>query len=95
MGKKKKNDKMMVVGHVEVDKKTLKIIFPEVPKGIMHNVRSFVEDNGGRVRRNAMGGITVTAKNPCCPEETSDLALSIGELNIGLSVDAGTIPSIA
>ncbi len=91
---RKKELPMVVVGFVKVEKKLLQIIFPEVPQGVMRPLRSLIRHNKGRVHRNATGGITITAKKPCCAKAISSLALDIGELGIGLSVDAETIPEI-
>ena len=86
--------KVMVVGYVRVEKKLLQIIFPEVPKGGMRPLRSLIKHNRGRVHRNSEGGISITAKDPCCAEAISNLALDIGDLGIGLSVNAETIPKL-
>ena len=68
------------------------IVFPEVPKGVMHDLRSLLKNTGGRVCRNSEGGITIIPVDQCCPEIVSDLAFSIGETIPELTVDAETIP---
>ncbi len=84
----------MVIGYVKVEKKLLQIIFPEVPRGVMRPLRSLIKYNHGRVHRNATGGITITAEDSCCAEAISSLALDIGDLGVGLNVDAETIPRL-
>lgn len=87
----------LATGYVKESKKGEKvlyeIIFPEPKKGTMRGLRSFLKKtDGGSVRRNSEGGITITPVEPCCPEVVSDLAFSIGESISGLSVDPETIP---
>ncbi len=76
--------------------KKFKIEFPEVPPGIMRELRKELRLIGARTRRNAMGGISVfplrAAENAAV--EISEIALSIGDLDLGLAVDAATIPVI-
>ncbi|MEK7062326.1 MAG: hypothetical protein AAB940_01140 [Patescibacteria group bacterium] len=86
----------LIRGYVVEEKKGNKsffqIFFSEVPKGVMRDIRSLIKINDGRVHRNSVGGITITANNPCCPKSVSNLALDIGDLGKGLTVDTQTFP---
>jgi hypothetical protein len=89
---KNKGAKEMVVGYVEMKKKSFQIVFPKT-MGVAHlrELKKAVSGMGelymGRL------GIIVTAKNSCCPHAISDLAYHIGEIVPGFTVDAGTIPA--
>ena len=89
--KSAKGENEIVVGHVKAFKKNgkdvFRIDFPKMPADIKA-FRSAVRDVA-RIRYDGMGGITVSPKDPCF---TSELAYSIGELGLGLSIDARTIP---
>jgi len=91
---RKRKSPMVVVGFVKLERGIYETIFPEVPNGAMRFLRPLIRYNKAHVHRNSTGGINITAEDPRDPEATSNLALDIGDLNIGLSVDVETIPRL-
>ncbi len=85
------NKNEMVIGFVEMKRKTFQIIFPKtIGTTRLRELKKAVKDMG-ELYVNRLG-IIVIAKNSCCPYAVSDLAYHIGEIVPGFTVDARTIP---
>ncbi|MBI4919959.1 hypothetical protein HY838_01580 [Candidatus Azambacteria bacterium] len=80
-----------VVSFKKGNKNIFKIVFPEVPPGVMRELRK-VKTLGSAKIRNSNGGVSITPLKNYDPRIASEIALSLGEMGLGLSVDATTIP---
>ncbi|MDI6717700.1 MAG: hypothetical protein QMD86_01470 [Patescibacteria group bacterium] len=84
-------EKSVIVGEVKKFKGSFYIFFPETPKKVMRDLRQGVS-KFAKINRSADGGINIKPYDSRSAEEISELAFHIGDLGLGITVDANTIP---